>query len=299
MSTLLSAFVCKYLYALMQGKDCFICKGGDHRAKDCPKKFKRCAQASELCLKCGASAHTMLSCNNDYSHDDLKEIQCYVCKRFGHLCCVDYFDGLLSEASCYKCGQSGHNGQGRSVYSDMHAEGHREKHLLQVHPPLALSVEKKGILHVNAQILPWPNIGPVISRLQQRSTLETIQLVRDSNLHHRTLVMLIKRDYTMTMKVQIGQISLNGGGVGLQMTLMIFPLMVAGGLLPRQTKKHKIYGLTSGSHGSNSHSSNRWGKYSSGASSSQGYANGYQHRFSASRFGNSNSNGMRRNHDWW
>lgn len=55
----------------MQGKDCYICKGGGHRAKDCPKKYKR-SQASELCLKCGASAHAMSSCRNDYSHDDLK-----------------------------------------------------------------------------------------------------------------------------------------------------------------------------------------------------------------------------------
>lgn len=58
--------------ALLQGQDCFICKGGGHRAKDCPKKFKRSSQASELCLKCGNIAHVMHSCNNDYSPDDLK-----------------------------------------------------------------------------------------------------------------------------------------------------------------------------------------------------------------------------------
>lgn len=64
-------------------------------------------------------------------------------------------------------------------------------------------------------------------------------------------------------------------------------------------KKHKIYGLTEGGQGSNSQSSKRWGKSNSGTSSSKGYANSYQHRFSASRFGNSSNDGMRRNHDWW
>lgn len=133
----------------LQGQDCFICKKGGHYAKDCPEKQKRGSLKSQICLKCGDSGHDMFSCRNDYLTEDLKvflwllslfsiwflyhinheiyclelclralskflflnqEIQCYVCKRFGHLCCVKYVDTSSQEVSCYKCGQLGHTG---------------------------------------------------------------------------------------------------------------------------------------------------------------------------------------------
>ncbi|XP_016463799.1 uncharacterized protein LOC107786809 [Nicotiana tabacum] len=92
-----------------KGKDCFICKKGGHRARDCPEK-NRIFESSRRCLKCGDSGHDMFSCRNDYSADDLKEIQCYICKRFGHLCCASYPDGGPREISCYRCGLLGHTG---------------------------------------------------------------------------------------------------------------------------------------------------------------------------------------------
>ncbi|KAI8525894.1 hypothetical protein RHMOL_Rhmol13G0266300 [Rhododendron molle] len=93
-----------------QGQDCFICKKGGHRAKDCPEKYKRVSQSSKICLKCGDSGHEMFSCKNNYAHDDLKEIQCYICESFGHLCCADFADNGPGELSCYRCGQLGHTG---------------------------------------------------------------------------------------------------------------------------------------------------------------------------------------------
>lgn len=39
-----------------------------------------------------------------------QEIQCYVCKNFGHLCCVDFLDLSPRHVSCYSCGQTGHLG---------------------------------------------------------------------------------------------------------------------------------------------------------------------------------------------
>lgn len=39
-----------------------------------------------------------------------QEIQCYVCKKFGHLCCVNTTEAIPKEFSCYKCGQMGHIG---------------------------------------------------------------------------------------------------------------------------------------------------------------------------------------------
>ncbi|KAK6144156.1 hypothetical protein DH2020_020976 [Rehmannia glutinosa] len=89
-----------------KGRDCYICKQQGHRAKDCPEKYK----SSKICLKCGDLGHEMFSCRNDYSPDDIKEIQCYICGRFGHLCCINYSDPGPTEVSCYRCGQSGHTG---------------------------------------------------------------------------------------------------------------------------------------------------------------------------------------------
>ncbi|KAL5193672.1 Cellular nucleic acid-binding protein [Glycine soja] len=91
-------------------QDCFICKKGGHRAKDCLEKHTSRSKSVAICLKCGNSGHDMFSCRNDYSPDDLKEIQCYVCKRVGHLCCVNTDDATPGEISCYKCGQLGHTG---------------------------------------------------------------------------------------------------------------------------------------------------------------------------------------------
>ncbi|XP_048429351.1 LOW QUALITY PROTEIN: CCHC-type zinc finger nucleic acid binding protein [Pyrus x bretschneideri] len=91
-----------------KGQDCFICKKRGHHAKDCPEKKNGGLLKSQICLKCGDSGHDMFSCRNDYSTNDLKEIQCYVCKRFGYLCCVKYVDTSPWEVSYYKCGSMGH-----------------------------------------------------------------------------------------------------------------------------------------------------------------------------------------------
>ncbi|XP_055834299.1 protein AIR2-like isoform X1 [Solanum dulcamara] len=107
-------FVCgsfdHYSKQCAKGKECFICKKGGHRAKDCPEKNQGGSESSRMCLKCGDSGHDMFSCWNNYSADDLEEIQCYICKSFGHLCCASYPDGGPSEISCYRCGLLGHTG---------------------------------------------------------------------------------------------------------------------------------------------------------------------------------------------
>ncbi|XP_062163351.1 uncharacterized protein LOC133870278 [Alnus glutinosa] len=107
-----------------QKRPCFICASFDHTWKSCKQRLdsfvwkgkghsaKGCLdnQSSNICLRCGGSGHSMFSCRNAYSPDDLKNIQCYVCNSFGHLCCVDFLGMHPRQLSCYTCGQSGHPG---------------------------------------------------------------------------------------------------------------------------------------------------------------------------------------------
>ncbi|XP_040964828.1 cellular nucleic acid-binding protein homolog isoform X1 [Gossypium hirsutum] len=130
-------------------KNCFICKKCGHHVKDCPDKYKSSSNPGNICLRCGVSGYDMFSCRNDYSQDDIKvsscslvfliivfsiavalssvmvfvlltvllmfflpnqEIQCYICKSFGHICCINFVDTSPREVSCYRCGQLGHTG---------------------------------------------------------------------------------------------------------------------------------------------------------------------------------------------
>lgn len=138
-----------------QVRDCFICKKGGHRAKNCPEKHMNVFSSSNICLKCGDPGHDMFSCQNLYPDDDLKvvfyliicivvyiigyflemilhsllffstrickifffqNIQCYICKKFGHLCCVNSTSDTSIHISCYKCGQTGHTGLVSPLY---------------------------------------------------------------------------------------------------------------------------------------------------------------------------------------
>ncbi|XP_065630233.1 uncharacterized protein LOC136061328 [Quercus suber] len=91
-----------------KGQDCFVYKVRGPSAIDCPVRHQD--PSSNICLRCGSKGHNMFSCWSEYSPDDLKEIQCYVCKNFGHLCCVDFLDLSPRHVSCYSCGQTGHLG---------------------------------------------------------------------------------------------------------------------------------------------------------------------------------------------
>lgn len=94
----------------VQGLECFICKNVGHYAKNCPERCN--SNNAAICLLCGDVGHDMISCRNGYKPEDLKETQCYICKQFGHLCCIDVMDSFTRELSCYGCGAKGHTGQG-------------------------------------------------------------------------------------------------------------------------------------------------------------------------------------------
>ncbi|KAM3340671.1 hypothetical protein P3S68_028305 [Capsicum galapagoense] len=101
-----------------QGKTCFICEKGGHRADVCSEISHGGSKSSKICLKCGNSSHDMSSCKNDYAADDLKmcEVQCYICMNFGHLCCAKYPDNGLRELFCYRCSLRGHTGLACTTY---------------------------------------------------------------------------------------------------------------------------------------------------------------------------------------
>ncbi|XP_059646522.1 uncharacterized protein LOC132293180 isoform X4 [Cornus florida] len=101
-----------------QRKACTICGGRGHINKDCTEKHPATSGSSKFCLRCGDSGHDMFLCNNDYSPEDIKKIQCYVCKALGHLCCAEFINEGPKQVSCYNCGQSGHLGSGcpRSIF---------------------------------------------------------------------------------------------------------------------------------------------------------------------------------------
>ncbi|MBA0626674.1 hypothetical protein Godav_004302 [Gossypium davidsonii] len=77
---------------------CYNCGEEGHMAVNCKSASKR----KKPCFLCGSLDHGARQCS--------KEIQCYVCKSFGHLCCVNSVDTNAIEVSCYRCGQVGHTG---------------------------------------------------------------------------------------------------------------------------------------------------------------------------------------------
>ncbi|XP_078172651.1 uncharacterized protein LOC144566493 isoform X2 [Carex rostrata] len=95
-----------------QGQYCYTCKKNGHKAKECPEKNKNASENSKVCLKCCEVGHDMFSCASHYPPDDMKEIQCYVCKKEGHLCCAVVSDSSTKVVSCYNCAELGHTGAG-------------------------------------------------------------------------------------------------------------------------------------------------------------------------------------------
>lgn len=89
---------------------CDICSAKGHLVINCPNKTVELACVSTPCLKCGNTDHDMFSCTDDYDPEDLKAIECYICKEAGHLCCAENKAEGPTEASCYCCGQFGHFG---------------------------------------------------------------------------------------------------------------------------------------------------------------------------------------------
>ncbi|XP_009800117.1 protein AIR1-like isoform X1 [Nicotiana sylvestris] len=295
-----------------KGKACFICKKGGHRASDCPERSHGGSQSTKICLKCGDSGHDMFSCRNNYYADDLKEIQCYICKSFGHLCCAKYPDSGPREFSCYRCGLLGHTG-------------------------LACTASR-GETSGTGSLNPCYRCGEGghfarectnSSRVNKRNhELSTPKKKVHKKRKEQNEFRSVPRDFGRAWKKK----GKNEGGY-----MSGYQMKRKGGWIPDdpedfpqpnnwrspstpRNKRAKISNFSSGGHASGSRSSRKSNRLDFDSSASYGsgkyhhhrfsasgdfdnsasYGSGkyHHHRFSASRFGNSSHDRWRRNYDW-
>jgi len=259
----------------------------------------------------------MFSCWNDYSPDDLKGIQCYICKRLGHICCVDYVSTSPGVISCYKCGQLGHTGlactkvrgEANGMVSSSSCykcgeEGHfarectssaraskRSRELST--PTLRFHREERDYSEFKS--LP-KDLGKVRKKKTKRNEEQGNTTPRKSK-RRGGQIMEYPGDISTPQK------SKHRGG---------WITEDPGDFSHRKAKKnswrspatpsnkgHTISTLTAGGHISSSRASKKSSNFHSGTSMSQGSPMAFQHRFSASRFDNSGGAGMQRSYNWW
>ncbi|KAL2635728.1 hypothetical protein R1flu_007207 [Riccia fluitans] len=91
------------------GEACFLCKGTDHIAKNCPSKAA--ADRKKMCLLCRKMGHTVKNCPGNFGAEDSNSKFCYNCGEHGHRlsdCKLPLKDGGTTFAECFVCKQKGH-----------------------------------------------------------------------------------------------------------------------------------------------------------------------------------------------
>uniref|UniRef100_A0A2N9HD42 CCHC-type domain-containing protein n=1 Tax=Fagus sylvatica TaxID=28930 RepID=A0A2N9HD42_FAGSY len=261
-----------------KGQDCFICKKGGHRAKDCPEKHKGGTPSLKICLKCGDSGHEMFSCRNDYSPDDLKACT----KARGEAI------GMVSPSSCYKCGEEGHFA--RECMSSARA-GKRSREFST--PTLRFHNEQRDYSEFKS--LPH-DLGKVRKRKTNRNE-EQGNTTPQKSKRRGGWIMEDPGDIPTPQKSKHrgGWITEDPGDFSNRKAKKNSWRSPA----TPSTKGHKISTLTAGGHISSPRASKKSSKVHSGTSMSQGSSKAFQHRYPASRFGNSGNDGMQRNYNWW
>lgn len=290
-----------------KGRDCFICKSAGHRAKDCPDKYKVSRQSSKFCLRCGDYGHEMFSCRNDYSSNDLQHLQCYICKSYGHLCCFSFADTGPREVSCYKCGRLGHTG--------LACTGSREETYDVMSPSSCYKCGEEG--HFSWECPSTTKVPSTCYKCGEEghflrectSTTKVEKRNRElstpghkhpkekhytgfkSAPHDLGKIRKRKKSKYEEREITTPYKSRQRGG-WITEDPEDFPLEK-----PRKKSWKSPATPTNWSHYSTSQSSKRsWNAHYGSTPQKQGLSNSFQHRYSASRFGNNTNS---RNDDWY
>ncbi|KAL5101644.1 hypothetical protein RYX36_005971 [Vicia faba] len=226
----------------------------------------------------------MLFCKNDYPEEDLKEIQCYVCKEFGHLCCVNTTEATPEEFSCYRCGKMGHVGWASSRWQPETTD--------PATPSSCYRCGEEG--HFARECSSSVKGG---NRKHKFSSTETPRSQKENDYMGYT-----SEPYTEESDIKTPKKSKHKGG-----WMSDHPSDFTPSNSKRDSWRSPITPCTNnstpnhlfnnGSHNLNSKSFTR--NVSGGTPNSEGSARTFHHGHSASRFGNSNSNGFQRNYNGW
>ncbi|WJX59118.1 hypothetical protein P8452_44485 [Trifolium repens] len=280
---------------------CSTCRIVGHRSKDCPKKHGGDSNSESLtvCLRCGNSGHDMFLCKNDYSQDDLKEIQCYVCKKFGHLCCVNTTEAMPKDFSCYRCGQMGHIGWACSRLQNEAADA--------ATPSSCYNCGEKG--HFARECSSSVKVGNRKHKLWEtpRSQKENGYMGYESAPHDNGNSSKKTRLYTEESDTKTPKKSKHRGGWMTEHPGEFSPSNSKrdswrSPITPctnNSTNNHHYYNNGTGSHtfGSKSY---KMRNFHDGTPNSEGSGRTFHHGYSASRFTNtSSSNGFQRNYNGW
>ncbi|RZC70941.1 hypothetical protein C5167_034102 [Papaver somniferum] len=90
------------------GESCYICKGVNHIAKNCPEKDQW--EKNKICLLCRHRGHSLKNCP-DKIDETVDSKFCYNCGVAGHplsRCPQPLQDGGTKFASCFICNERGH-----------------------------------------------------------------------------------------------------------------------------------------------------------------------------------------------
>ncbi|KAI8525895.1 hypothetical protein RHMOL_Rhmol13G0266300 [Rhododendron molle] len=278
---------------------CFKCGEGGHFARECTSSTKEYIGAhGEIttvgslgsCFKCGEGGHFARECTSstkEYigAHGEITTVgslsSCFKCGKGGHFArkCTSSTKEYIgahgeittvgSLSSCFKCGEGGHFARECTSSTKV------RKRNVELSTPAQKFLDKNRE-DVRARSVPSdPGKSRKRSKFQYQGVTTT-----PSNVKRRGG--WITED---PGDVSPGKAKLHGWGPW-------------GSPVTPNNKWNKTYYSSNSGHASSSHSSRKTQKLHFEDSASNGPPQFYQHRYSASRFGNFSSDGMRRNYDW-